>query len=120
MTVGKVTKRALGPDRTVTGTYDEIPCLSSMIYEVEFPNGQLKEYAENVIAENMLTQVDSDGYSLTMMDAITDYWKDDIVTFPMTNKYLTTSSGQKRMRKTTVGRLLLVKRADGTESWIPL
>ena len=26
-----------------------------MIYEVEFPDGQLKEYAANVIAENMLS-----------------------------------------------------------------
>jgi hypothetical protein len=70
MTVGKVTKRALGPNGTVAGTHDENPCLNSMIYEVEFPDGQLKEYAANVIAGNMLTQVDSDGYSLTMMEAI--------------------------------------------------
>jgi hypothetical protein len=72
MTVGKVTKRALGPNGNVAGTYDENLC-NTMIYEVEFPDGQLKEYAANVIAENMLSQVDSDGFSLTMMEAITDY-----------------------------------------------
>ena len=120
MIVGGVTKRALGPDRTVVGTYDENPCLNTMIYEVEFPNGQLKEYAANIIAENMLTQVDSDGYSLTMMEAITDYRKDDAVAVPKIDKYLTTTSGQKRLRKATVGWLLLVKWADGSESWIPL
>jgi hypothetical protein len=68
----------------------------------------------------MLTQVDSDGYSLTMMEAITDYQKDDTVAVPKTDKYLTTPSGQKRMRKTTVGWSLLVKWTDCTESWIPL
>ncbi len=120
MTVGKVTKRALGPDGTVAGTYDENPCLNTMIYEVEFPDGTLKEYAANVIAENMLCQVDSDGFSLTMMKAITDYRKDDAVAVPKTDKYLTTPSGQKRMRKTTVGWTLLVRWADGSESWIPL
>ena len=73
ITVVKVTKRALVPNENVAGTYDENPCLNTMIYEVEFPDGQLKEYAANVIAENMLSQVDSDGYSLTMMEAITDY-----------------------------------------------
>jgi hypothetical protein len=31
-----------------------------MISEVEFPDGQIKKYAANIIAENMLTQVDSD------------------------------------------------------------
>jgi hypothetical protein len=52
-------------------------------YEVEFPNGDVKEYAANIIAENMLTQVDSDGYySLTMMKAIIDYKKDNAVAVP--------------------------------------
>ena len=120
MSIGKVIKRALGPDGTVAGTYDENPCLNTMIYEVEFPDGQLKEYAANVIAENMLTQVDSDGFSLTMMEAIIDYRKDDAVAVPKIDKYLITSSGQKRLRKTTVGWSLLVKWADGSESWIPL
>lgn len=92
MTVGKVTKRALGPDGNVAGTYDENPCLNTMIYGAEFPDGQLKEYAANVIAENMLSQVDSDGFSLTMMEAITDYRKDDTVAVPKTDKYLTTPS----------------------------
>ena len=88
-----------------------------MIYKVEFPDEQLKEYAANAIAENMLTQVDSsDGYSLTMMEVITDYRKDDAIAVPKIDKYLTTTSGQKRLRKATVGWLLLVKWADGSES----
>ena len=120
MTVGKVTKRAIGPDGTVAGTYDENPYLNSMIYEVEFPDGQLKEYAANVIAENMLTQVDSDGYSLTMMEAIVDYRKDEAVAVPKDDKYVITSTGQKRQRKTTIGWSLLVRWADESESWIPL
>ena len=40
ISVGKVTKRALGPNGTVAGTYDDNPCLNTMIYEVEFPDGQ--------------------------------------------------------------------------------
>ena len=120
MSVGKVTKQALGPDGVVAGTYDENPCLNAMICEVEFPDGQLKEHAANVIAENMLTQVDSDGFSLTMMEAITDYQKDEALAVNKADKYLTTTSGQKRMRKTTIGWSLLVQWADGTETWIPL
>ena len=37
---------------------------------MEFPDGQVKEYAVNIIAESMLTQVDSDGMSTTLMEAI--------------------------------------------------
>jgi hypothetical protein len=73
MTIGRATKRALSPNRTVAGAYDENPCLNAMIHKVEFPDRQLKDYAANVIAENMLTQVDSDGHSLTMMEAIIDH-----------------------------------------------
>jgi hypothetical protein len=42
------------------------------------------------------------------------------VAVPKTDKCVTTSSGQKRLRKTTAGWLLLVKWADASETWIPL
>ena len=70
---GKVIQRAIGPDGQVTGTYDNNPFLNSIIYYVEFPDGQVKEYAANIIAENMLTQVDSDGMSTSLMEAIVDH-----------------------------------------------
>ena len=73
MVTGKVTQRTIGPDRKVTGTYDNNPYLNSIMYDVEFPDGQVKEYAPNIIAENMLTQVDSDGMSTSLMEAILDH-----------------------------------------------
>ena len=36
MVTGKVTQRTIGPDGQVTGTYDNNPYLSSIIYDVEF------------------------------------------------------------------------------------
>eukprot|EP00957_Ditylum_brightwellii_P086072 6548329-Ditylum_brightwellii.AAC.1 len=45
--IGKVTRRALDPDGHVVGSYDENPFLNSIVYEVEFPDGQVKEYAAN-------------------------------------------------------------------------
>eukprot|EP00957_Ditylum_brightwellii_P111114 8472707-Ditylum_brightwellii.AAC.1 len=58
ITTGKVKKRALGPNGRTAGSYHDNPVLNSTIYEVEFPDGEVKEYAANVIAKNMLTQVD--------------------------------------------------------------
>eukprot|EP00957_Ditylum_brightwellii_P097441 7421238-Ditylum_brightwellii.AAC.1 len=63
MSVAKVARQALGPDNHVVGCYDENPFLNSIVYEAEFPDGQVKEYAANFIAENMLLQVDADGHS---------------------------------------------------------
>ena len=79
MTVSRVTKRAIGPDGNVAGTYDENLYLNSMVYEVKFPDGKVKEYAANLIAENMLTQVDAEGFSLMLMKVIIDYKKDESV-----------------------------------------
>ena len=73
----KLIQRTIGPDGQVTVTYDNNPFLNSIIYDVEFPDGQVKEYAANIIAENMLTQVDSDGMSTTLMEAIVDHQRDD-------------------------------------------
>ena len=73
MATGKVNQRTIGPDGQVTGTYDNDPFLNSIIYDVEFPDGQVKEYTANIIAENMLTQGDSDGMSTTLMEAIVDH-----------------------------------------------
>jgi hypothetical protein len=63
--------------------------LNSMVYEVEFPDGQIKDYAANVIAENIITQVDLDGLSTTMLDAITDWQKDESAV-EKAEKYLVT------------------------------
>ena len=115
----KVIKRALGPDGRAVGSYNDDDKLNSLIYELEFPDGQVKEYAANVIAENMLSQVDEDGFSSTLMDGIIDY-KKDASAFDKTDRYIKTSGRQQRLRQTTVGWKLLIKWKDGTKSWIPL
>jgi hypothetical protein len=35
--------------------------LNTHTYEEEFPYGQVAEYSENIIAENMYTQCDAEG-----------------------------------------------------------
>ena len=65
---------------------------SSIIYDVEFPDGQVKEYAANIIAENMLTQVDPEGYSTTLFDGIIDFKKEPSAV-PKTERYLVTKRG---------------------------
>lgn len=70
---GKVTQRVVGPEGEQAGKYDDNPMLNSIMYEVEFDDGTVREYNANTIAENMLTQVDSDGFSKAIMKGIIDY-----------------------------------------------
>ena len=95
MVMGKVTRRSLDADGRTTGIYHNNPFLNTITYDVEFPNGQVKEYGTNIISENMLTQVDLDGYSLSMMDSIIDHQRDPSQAIPMEDKHITTKSGQK-------------------------
>ena len=102
------------------GKNDDNPYLNSIMYEVELVDGRIKEYGANIITENMLTQVDSDGFSLTLMEGIIDYKHDDSIATPKTEKYITTRSRQRRLRKTMAEWKLLVKWRDQSESWVKL
>ena len=120
MAMGQVARRSLDADGRMTWTYHDNPFLNTITYNVEFSNGQVKEYGTNIIAVNMLTQVDSDGYSLSLMDSIIDHRRDPSQAIPMEDKYITTKSGQKRLRKTTKGWKLHIKWKDKSKAWINL
>ena len=120
MAMGKVARRPLDADGRMTGTYHDNPFLNTITYDVEFSNGQVKEYGANIMAENMLTQVDLDGYSLSLMDSIIDHLRDPSQAIPMEDKYITTKSRLKWLRKTTKGWKLLIKWKAKSKTWINL
>ena len=91
-----------------------------MIYEVEFHGRQVKEHAANFIAKNILTQVETDGSSLTIIEAIIYYRKEKSFSVPKANMHVVTRQGQNKLRKNTIGWSLLVKLIDSSEAWISL
>ena len=58
----KVICRAVKKHGKLIGTYDENPILNSHLYGVEFTDGEVKEFASNIQAENCMLQVDSNGH----------------------------------------------------------
>ena len=68
----------------------------------------------------MLTQVDSDGYSLSLMDSIVDHKRYPSQAILIEDKYITTKSRQKRLQKTTKVWKLLIKWKDKSKAWINL
>ena len=84
----RVLQRSLGLDRKVVGWYDNNSQLNYMVYDLEFPDGTIKEYRANKIAEIMLTQVDSDGFTLTMMEGIIGHYKDKTTAISKEDKYV--------------------------------
>ena len=66
-----------------------------------------------------MSQVDDEGFLLTVFDIILEYTKDDSA-IDKKDLYFKTRSGTKRMRKTTCGWKFLVLWKDGSETWVPL
>eukprot|EP00957_Ditylum_brightwellii_P187507 14279826-Ditylum_brightwellii.AAC.1 len=79
------------------GSYHDNPMLNFTPYEVEFPDIEVKEYAANMIAENMLTQVDYEGFTTTVMEGIINHDRDEIAAVHIRDKYVKTYSKQKRL-----------------------
>ena len=55
--IAKVLRRSVDEQGKVIGSPDENPILKTLIYDVEFPDGNIKKYSANVIAENVLVIV---------------------------------------------------------------
>ena len=115
----KVIGRTQSPDGKCTGTYNHNPIMNTMTYDVEFPDGEIREYAANIIAENMLSQVDNEGYTLQHLSQIVDASSDDSAV-SKSALYCTTKRGNRRMRHTTCGWKMLVRWKDNSETWMPL
>ena len=77
--------------------------LNSIIYDVEFPDGTVKEYSANVIAEIMLSQVDSNGYIMTTIEGNIDNKMDTAIAISKSDKYIVTRQGQRELRKISSG-----------------
>ena len=101
------------------GIYDKNPFLNTVVYDVQFPDGEIKEYAANVIAENMYSQVDAEGFRYQILDCITNHRKNGNAVHK-DDLYITTKSGRRRMRETTAGWDLLVTWKNGEQEWMPL
>ena len=62
MKAGTAKARLKDKDGNVVGSSNDNPILDTRVYEVVFPDGNIKSYAANEIATNMYSQVDTKGY----------------------------------------------------------
>ena len=117
---GKIKQQTLGPNGRVSGTYHDNPYLNTLLYDVEFDDGTVKEHTANIIAEHIILQCDAQIQPDDNIDAVVDVMKDDSTAIHMDDRFVITRSGQKRPQKTTAGWRLLVRWMDGSKSWVAL
>ena len=102
------------------GTSNPNPILDSRIYELEFPDGRVEEFALNTILENLIAQTDDDGWDMGLLDEVVDFRRDPSVAISKEDGTITTPSGQKRNVITTKGWDVLIRWKDRSTNWVPL
>ena len=100
--LSKLLRQYVDDNGKLIGNHNENALLNNLVYDVELPDGAVKNYAANIIAENMLAQCDQDGFYTNVMEVIMDH-KRDGAAVPMSEKYFTTKQGRRKMRQFTVG-----------------
>ena len=119
MQPAKVIGRYKDAHGKIVGTYDTNPLMNTLVYDVKFTDGDVREFSANIICENMYSQVDNEGFHHDILDSVVDCRKNSDA-ISNDNKYITTKSGQRRLRKSTVGWDMKLSWTNGSESWVPL
>jgi hypothetical protein len=110
---GEVIRRTRDPNGRPIGTRNTNPILDTREYDVQFPDGTVRSYIANTIAENLYSQVDAEGRSFTIFDEIIDHKKDS-------SAIDTNGTAEEETHFTTKGWKFLVSWKDGTSSYVPL
>ena len=68
--LAKVIRRSVDDSGNLVGNWNENPILNTVLYDVEFPDGAIKSYGANVVAENILNTVGEDGIFSQFLEGI--------------------------------------------------
>jgi hypothetical protein len=118
-TRARVVKRARTENGVPIGRSHRNPLFDTREYDCIFDDGTMERYTANIIAENLYSQVDSEGRSFLVLDEIIDHAKDQSA-IPISDGFTIGYNGNRIPKKTTRGWKLLCQWKDGSTSWVPL
>jgi hypothetical protein len=119
MLQGQVTKRMRDKEGRPIGTSSDNPLLDSRMYEVEYIDKNVEPLTANVIAENLIAQVDEEGHRQMMLDKIINH-RSTRDAIPKEWGTCVNSYGVQRPKLTTQGWELLIQWKDGSTDWVAL
>ena len=115
----RVKKRTTDEAGNTIGKYHTNPLLDSRMYDVEFEDGGVEAITANIIAENILSQIDEEGHRQLMLDKIIDH-RTTKHAIPKGEGTFQTTYGVTRKKRTTRGWEICVRWKDGSHEWIAL
>ena len=115
----KVKGRVLDSEGDPIGKESLNPITDTRLYEVEFADGTREPEPANVIAENLLSQVDQEGHRQLLLDEIVSHRRLEDTILKSEGTFIS-SSDATRKKQTTRGWELCVQWKDGSTNWISL
>jgi len=116
----KVLRRSVSNDGSTTGIYDENPALNTMIYDIQFPDEMIEQYGANIIAQNVLDQVeDESGHYSARLKSVLDHRRQGNAV-SKAKKYIFSRNGQRKLRQSTAGWMFQVEYTDERKGWMRL
>lgn len=100
------------------GKANKNPILDTRVYQLQFPDCRVEEYAVIMIAENLFEQADEDGWDRCIIEEFLDICKDDSIAVPKERGTYFNTAGVERNVVTTKGWEVQVKWRDKSTSWI--
>lgn len=115
----RVKRRAVDEEGKPIGMPSDNPLMDQRQYEIEYMDGRTEILTANIIAENLLAQVDDDGHRHLLIDEIEDHRiLEDAI--PKEQGTFVTNTGRTRKKRTTRGWELYVRWKDGSGDWVAL
>ena len=100
MSSEKVVSRVNDKDGKVKGNFNNNTILDTRVYDVMFPDGAVFNYAANIIADNMYSQVDSNDHHTLLLKEINNHRK-SLMALPIDENFVVYKTGRKSLRKNT-------------------
>ena len=97
---GTVIGRKRDADGNPIGKRNTNPILDTRVYEVQFPDGHVEEFAANMIAESIYSQVDDEGNQYLLLQEIVDHKCDNSV-LPRDKMWIKGCNGNMHMQMRT-------------------
>jgi hypothetical protein len=94
--IAKVIGRKQNADGNYTGRSHKQPKLDSRIFIVQFPDGDEKDFAYNILAEHLYSQLDSEGNQHQFFNGIINHKKTVTHSIKLISTVSTTVSARKR------------------------
>ena len=115
----RVVDRTKNQDGKVIGNHNPNPILDTRVYNVMFPDGSIQQYAANIIAEHMYSQVEEDVHRYQLLESIINHCTNGRAVHSY-DGWTTAKKGRKSRKHTTKCWFMYAEWKDGTKTWVPL